>query len=78
MRKRIRTPPDIVEATKPYREAARPKECFMLNGSLAGGPCWVEEPFQAISTSQSPRCATCGGAIRTIHPIRSFSLKLRR
>ena len=77
MRRKQRTPPDIVEATKPYRELARPEECLLTNGAAAGGPCWVEEPFQAISTSSNPRCTTCGGAIRTVRKMRAPLVKLR-
>ena len=61
-KKRNHTPREKIEATKCFREQARPVECTHQD------PCWVDEPFEAISRAATYRayCTTCGGVIRTL------------
>lgn len=57
------TSAELIARCEPIRLVRRPFECRGDQPGFAG-PCWVKEPYEAITTERkTPRCGGCGGVI---------------
>ena len=52
------TPQELIDMYRKVRDKYRPVECIRRS------PCWVDQPYVAMSNKNAPHCETCKGLIR--------------